>query len=124
MRIRGHISLVAGVFVAVPLVFAQAINLSTSKQLLPGVPGHPQRLNSLPVSMAVSPDQRYVVTLNDGYGTYESNYEQSLAVYDTATGDLRDFPEDRTEMRMDHQTLYSGLAFSATAHIFTRAWLR
>ena len=119
MRIRGHISLAAGVLVAAPLVFAQAINLSSSKQLLPGAPGHPQRLNSLPVLMAVSPDQRYVVTLNDGYGTYESNYEQSLAVYDTATGDLRDFPEDRTEMRMDHQTLYSGLAFSSDgAHLY------
>ena len=62
--------------------------------------------------MAVSPDGRYVVTLNDGYGTFESKYEQSLAVYDTQTESLRDFPEDRTEMRKDHQTLYSGLAFS------------
>ena len=107
------------VFVAAPLVFAQSIDLPTSKQLLPGVPGHPQRLNSLPVSMAVSPDQRYVVTLNDGYGTFESNYEQSLAVYDTATGALRDFPEERTQMRVDHQTLYPGLAFSPDgAHLY------
>jgi DNA-binding beta-propeller fold protein YncE len=111
MRIPGCLSLAAAVFVAAPLAFAQ-VNLPSSKQLLPGVPGNPQRLNSLPVSMAVSPDGRYVVTLNDGYGTFESKYEQSLAVYDTATGGLRDFPEDRTEMRVDHQTLYSGLAFS------------
>ncbi len=33
--------------------------------------------------MAVSPDRRYVVTVNAGYGTYESQYEQSLAVLDT-----------------------------------------
>ncbi len=105
--------------VAAPLVSAQSIDLPTSKQLLPGVPGHPERLNSLPVSMAVSPDQRYVVTLNDGYGTFESNYEQSLAVYDTATGALRDFPEERTQMRVDHQTLYPGLAFSPDgAHLY------
>ena len=91
----------------------QRINLPTSKLLIEEVPGHPQRLNSLPVSIAVSPDRRYVVTLNDGYGTYESNYDQSLAVYDTQTGSLADFPDDRTLARVGgKQTLYSGLAFS------------
>ena len=75
------------------------------------VPGNPQRLNSLPMSMAISPDGRYVVTVNAGYGTYESNYEQSLAVLDTQTGALTDFPDDRTPVRAK-QTLYSGLAFS------------
>src|ERR1700721_4103698 len=60
---------------------SQTIDLPTSKQLLEEVPGHPQRLNSLPVSIAVSPDKRYVVTLNDGYGTYESHYDQSLVFY-------------------------------------------
>jgi len=117
----GHarLSLAAALLLAAPLVFAQAINLPSSKQILPGVPGNPQRLNSLPVSMAVSPDQRYVVTLNDGYGTFESKYEQSLAVYDTQTGALHDFPDDRTEMRTDHQTLYSGLVFSGDgAHLY------
>ena len=60
------------------------------------IPGHPQRLNSLPMSMAVSPDGRYVVTVNAGYGTFESKYEQSLAVLDTQTGALADFPDART----------------------------
>ena len=55
-------------------------------------PGNPQRLNSLPVSMAISPDGRYVVTVNAGLGTYESKYQQSLAVFDTKTGTLTDFP--------------------------------
>ncbi len=100
----------------------QKIDLSTSKQLIEEVPGHPQRLNSLPVSMAVSPDKRYVVTLNDGYGTYESRYDQSLAVYDTQTGKVADFPDDRTQLRMrvgGRQTLYSGLAFSRDGqHIY------
>ncbi len=76
------------------------------------IPGHPQRLNSLPISMAVSPDKRYVVTVNAGYGTFESQYEQSLAVLDTKTGTLADFPDDRTEARSAKQTLYSGLVFS------------
>ena len=46
--------------------------------------------------MAVSPDGRYVVTVNAGYGTFESEYEQSLAVMDTQTGKVTDFPDDRT----------------------------
>lgn len=91
----------------------QTIDLPTSKLLMEDVPGHPQRLNSLPVSIAVSPDKRYVVTLNDGYGTYESKYGQSIAVYDTQTGALADFPDERTRLRIGgKQTLYSGLAFS------------
>ena len=103
----------AGVF----LVFgtwslaAQTVDLPTSKQLIGEIPGHPQRLNSLPMSMAVSRDGRYVVTVNAGYGTFESNYEQSLAVLDTQTGALEDFPDDRTQVNA-MQTLYSGLAFS------------
>jgi len=90
---------------------AQTIDLPTSKQLMEPVPGNPQRVNSLPMSMAISPDGRYVVTVNAGYGTYESKYEQSLAVFDTQTGKLADFPDDRTPGR-SRQTLYSGLAFS------------
>ena len=62
------------------------MDLPTSKQLIGEIPGHPQRLNSLPMSMAVSPDGRYVVTVNAGYGTFESGYKQSLAVLDTLTG--------------------------------------
>jgi len=56
-------------------VAAQTIDLPTSKQLIGEIPGHPQRLNSLPMSMAVSPDGRYVVTVNAGYGTLESKNE-------------------------------------------------
>jgi DNA-binding beta-propeller fold protein YncE len=91
---------------------AQTVDLPTSKQLIGEIPGHPQRLNNLPISMAVSPGGRYVVTVNAGYGSFESKYEQSLAVLDTATGALTDFPDDRTVARTGHQTLYSGLAFS------------
>ncbi|MGA8740169.1 MAG: phosphoesterase [Terracidiphilus sp.] len=90
---------------------AQSIDLPTSKQLKEPVPGNPQGLNSLPMSMAISPDGRYVVTVNAGYGTYESKYLQSLAVYDTQSGALSDFPDDRTPLRA-RQTLFSGLVFS------------
>jgi DNA-binding beta-propeller fold protein YncE len=94
-----------------PPASAQTIDLPTSKQLIGAAPGHPQRLNSLPISMAVSPHGRYIVTVNAGYGTYESRYEQSLAVLDTQTGALADFPDARTSSRL-HETLYSGLTFS------------
>ena len=91
---------------------SQTVDLPTSKQLIGKIPGAPQRLNSLPISMAVSPDRRYVVTVNAGYGTLESQYEQSLAVLDTQTGVLKDYPDSRTLAKTANQTLYSGLAFS------------
>ncbi len=99
--------------------FAQTIDLPTSKQLIEPVPGQPLRLNSSPVTMAVSPNHRYVVTVNEGYGTFESKYEQSIAVYDTQSGSLADFPDDRTLARKAKQTLFSGLAFSRDgAHLY------
>jgi DNA-binding beta-propeller fold protein YncE len=87
------------------------VDLPSSKQIVGVVPGSPQRVNSEPVSMAVSPDGRYVVTVNAGYGTFESKYEQSLAVMDTQTGRVEDYPDERTATT-GKQTLYSGLAFS------------
>ena len=93
------------------------IHLPTSKTL-GAVPGGPKRLNSLPMSMAVSPDARYVVTVNAGYGTFESRYMQSLAVMDTQTGKVEDFPDTRTLVGAK-QTLYSGLAFSVDGkHVY------
>jgi len=94
------------------------VDLPSSKQLIGDAPGHPQRINGLPISMAVSPDGRYVVTVNAGYGTYESQYNQSFSVLDTQTGALADFPDPRTGPHAK-QTLYSGLAFSRDgSHIY------
>jgi hypothetical protein len=72
-----------------------AVDLPTSKQLLLPVPGDPRRVNSLPMSLAVSPDGRWVVSLNAGYGTSESGYAQSLAVMDAQSGEVLDFPDAR-----------------------------
>jgi YVTN family beta-propeller protein len=94
------------------LASAQIVNLPTSKQLIGRIPGDPKKINGLPMSMAISPDGRYVVTVNAGYGTWESRYEQSLTVLDTRTDEATDFPDARTPVRAK-QTLYSGLAFSA-----------
>ena len=87
------------------------INLPTSKEIHGIVPGGPQRLSSLPVAMAVSPDGRYVVTVNGGYGSFESEYFQALAVLNTKTGKVVESPDTRTLVRSG-QVLFSGLAFS------------
>jgi len=107
-----YLSVVSGVLLlGAGSIVAQTVDLPSSKQLIGEIPGHPQRLNSLPITMAVSPDHRYLVTVNAGFGTYESEYKQSLAVLDTQTGALADFPDARTLVSAQ-QTLYSGLAFS------------
>ena len=114
---RGAVCL-AAIVLGAGVLAAQTIDLPTSKQLIGEIPGHAQRLNSLPISMAVSLDGRYVVTVNAGYGTFESKYEQSLAVLDTATGVVTDFPDSRTQVNAE-QTLYSGVAFSRDgSHIY------
>jgi DNA-binding beta-propeller fold protein YncE len=119
MRIQTSLlSLGIGLLASSGCLVAQTIDLPTSKQLIGPVPGSPQRLNNLPMTMAVSPDGRYVVTVNAGFGSYESDYEQSLAVLDTQTGVVADFPDDRTLVGAK-QTLYSGLVFSRDGkHLF------
>ncbi|HTV81190.1 MAG TPA: hypothetical protein VME18_00960 [Acidobacteriaceae bacterium] len=96
---------------AATLCAAQTIHLPSSKEILPPVPGSPRALNSLPMTAAWSPDHRYLALVNAGYGTVESYYEQSVAILDTATGRLTDFPDARTGLRAP-QTMYSGIAFS------------
>ncbi len=104
---------------AVPvLLSAQSINLPTSKQIVQPVPGSPARLNSLPMGAAWSPDGRYLALVNAGYGTPDSDYSQSVAVLDTTTGKLADFPDPRTVINAP-QTMYSGVAFSLDgAHLY------
>ena len=75
-------------------------------------PGNPQRVNSLPMSLTVSPDRRWVVSLNAGYGTFESGYMQSLAVLDVHTGAVRDFPEPRT-LPDTSQAFFAGVTFNS-----------
>ena len=88
------------------------IDLPSSKQITGVVPGNPQQIGSLPIAIAVSPDGRYVVTVNGGYGSLESSYEQSVSVLDTTTGKVTESPDSRTLGR-SAQVLNSGLAFSA-----------
>ncbi|HUO60267.1 MAG TPA: beta-propeller fold lactonase family protein [Candidatus Acidoferrales bacterium] len=85
--------------------------LPTSKMLYP-VPGTPQRTNSFPVSMATSPDGKYVAVLNAGFGTRESGYAQSIAVLEVATGKLTDFPDQRFNPKTKQDYFY-GIAFNS-----------
>src|SRR5260370_17187730 len=94
-RTMGMLVMVSGAVAA----FGQAIDLPTSKQIVRPVPGSPQRLNSLPMSMAVAPDGRYVVTGNAGYGPFEWGYMQSLAGMGTRTGTGGHFPDGTTPAR-------------------------
>ena len=89
----------------------QTVNLPTSKQILEPVPGSPSQLNSLPMAMAWSPDQRFLAIVNAGYGTLKSNTHQSIAVLDTTSGKLTDFPDARLDGNAA-QTMYQGIAFS------------
>ncbi|HKR27646.1 MAG TPA: YncE family protein, partial [Acidobacteriaceae bacterium] len=97
--------------VAIAPGFGQSIPLPSSKQIIEPVPGSPQSLNSLPMACAWSPDHRYLALVNAGFGTVESNYEQSVAILDTESGKLTDFPLELTDV-LSPQTLYSGIAFS------------
>jgi DNA-binding beta-propeller fold protein YncE len=85
--------------------------LPSSKLLLEPVPGNPQPTNSFPTAMALSPNGKYLALLNDGYGTFESDYRQSIAVLDIAANKLTDFPDARLE-RKARQTYFYGLALS------------
>ena len=100
------------------LCAAQTIHLPSSKEIIGPVPGSPQKLNSLPMTAAWSPDRRYLALVNAGFGTVESNYEQSIAILDTGTGKLTDYPEPKTDV-LSPQTYYSGIAFSADgSHLY------
>jgi len=100
------------------LLHAQSINLPTSKQIVQSVPGSPSRLNSLPMGTAWSPDGRYLALVNAGYGTPDSDYSQSIAILDTTTNKLADFPDPRTVVGAS-QTMYSGVAWSLDgAHVY------
>ncbi len=92
---------------------SQAVHLATSKTLLMPAPGHPQETNSFPIAAALSPDGHYLALLNNGFGTRESHYDQSIAVLDLATHQLRDFPDPRLSGQdRARQTYFVGLAFS------------
>ena len=87
------------------------VPLPSSKLLLNPLPGEPQPTNSFPTAVALSPDGRYLALLNNGRGTAESGYQQSIGVLDLQTNRLSDFPDSRLKVHAK-QTYFLGLAFS------------
>ena len=93
---------------------SRRINLPTSKSLTLPVPGYLARTNSLPATIALSPDGRYAALLNQGYGTQESGARQSIAILDLSNNQLRDFPDNRlSDDYSTRQSYFIGLAFSS-----------
>ncbi len=66
----------------------------------------------MPLSVALSPNGRYLATLNAGYGSVESDNKQSISILDLQTNQVRDFPDDRLAVK-SRQTYFLGLAFSS-----------
>jgi len=89
----------------------QRVNLPSSKVLLNPLPGQPRTTNSFPTAAALSPDGRYLALLNNGRGTAESSFQQSIAVLDLETNTLTDYPDSRLKVDA-RQTYFLGLAFS------------
>ncbi|HZU43361.1 MAG TPA: beta-propeller fold lactonase family protein, partial [Terriglobales bacterium] len=119
MNTRSRLALLLVLALAASLALARRkkkegnpVPLPTSKFLPAEVPGEPQPLNSLPVTMVLSPDRRYLAILNNGYGTAESNFGESIAIADTRNGHVTDFPDPRFGKHA-HQTYFIGLAFSS-----------
>jgi sugar lactone lactonase YvrE len=88
------------------------LNLPTSKQLTTPSPGRIASTNGFAGTLVISPDGRYAVLLNDGYGTQETLAHQSIAVLDLKTNQIADYPDPRFGTDA-HQSLFVGLAFSS-----------
>src|SRR5271166_1846258 len=88
------------------------VPLPSSKILHLPAPGRPQRTNSFPTAIALSPDGRYLAILNNGRGTAESKFQQSIALLDLTSNQVRDFPDSLLAINA-RQTYFLGLAWSS-----------
>src|SRR5271165_6544545 len=88
------------------------IPLPSSKTLQLPARGGPQRTNSFPTAIALSPDGKYLAILNNGRGNAESKFQQSIALLDLTSNRLRDFPDSRLAVNA-RQTYFLGLAWSS-----------
>jgi DNA-binding beta-propeller fold protein YncE len=89
-----------------------SISLPTSKTLTLPTPGHIGSTNGFSATIALSPDGRYAVLLNDGYGTQETIATQSIAILDLKSNELKDYPDKRFGEEA-HQSYFLGLVFSS-----------
>jgi DNA-binding beta-propeller fold protein YncE len=106
------ILLLLAAIMASPAFCQTPVSLSTSKTLTEPSPGRVGFVNSFPATIAVSPSGQYAALLNDGYGTIKSKAQQSIAILDLKTSQLKDFPDSRLST-FAHQSYFLGLAFSS-----------
>ncbi len=104
--------ILVSIAVAQPGPQKQEQNLPSSKTLQVPAPGGPQRTNSLPTAVALSPDGKYLAILNNGRGTAQSKFQQSIALLDLGSNQLRDFPDARLGVDAK-QTYFLGLAWGS-----------
>ena len=88
------------------------VPLPTSKVLNTPSPGRIGSTNSFPATIAVSPDGQYAALLNHGYGTQQSQAQQSIAILNLRSNQLTDFPDARLA-ESAHQSYFLGLAFGS-----------
>jgi DNA-binding beta-propeller fold protein YncE len=94
------------------------IPLPSSKVLHSPSPGRIGFVNSFPATIALSPDGGYAALLNNGYGTQQSQAQQSITIIDLKSNHLTDFPDARLGERAQ-QTYFLGLAFSSDgSHLY------
>jgi DNA-binding beta-propeller fold protein YncE len=90
---------------------SRQIALPSTKYINPAQ-GRIGDVNNFPATIAISPDHRYAATLNDGFGSQETNARQSISVLDLTTNKIADFPDERLSDDAK-QTYFFGLAFSS-----------
>ena len=90
----------------------QEVPLPSSKTLHLPAPGSPQPTNSFPTAIALSPDGKFLAILNNGRGTAESKFQQSIALLDLTSNQVHDFPDSRLGLNA-RQTYFLGLAWSS-----------
>jgi hypothetical protein len=84
----------AAALIAIPPLHNR-ISLPSSKLLIELVPGNPQPMNTLPVNIQISPDQKYAAVLEAGFGDLATDIHQSIAVLDFATNQITRFADPR-----------------------------
>ena len=104
----------AALLIALPDV-RHRIMLPSSKMIIQPVPGNPQPMNTFPVNIQVSPDQKYAAILEAGYGDLETDVHQSIAILDFSTNQITRFADPRLG-RGAHQSYFIGLAWSTDGH--------
>ncbi len=94
------------------------ISLPSSKLLIGPVPGNAQPMGAFPVNIQISPDQKYAAILEAGYGTVETQLNQSVAVLDFASGQITRYADPRLGYKAK-QSFFLGLAWSSDGkHIY------